>query len=80
MMFASKVGWIESPNPFKGLVQRQFVEREQYWRDRKGIAEALDRPTLLDSMLKVQKENPGATDFNPNMHAMSMIGGGNDSM
>ena len=78
LLWAQRKGWFEFPNPFGHLQQRQFVERKQYWQDRKG--QFLDKHTLLDSMLKIQQDNPEATDFEPEWHSMSLVGGSNDSM
>ena len=59
------------------IVQRQFFEKQEYWKEAKGRPK--DRETLTDVFLEAQKEHPEVKDFQPMMHSMTVIGAGTES-
>jgi hypothetical protein len=76
LLWLNKRGWYNHAVSFTPIIQRQFFERQEYWKEIKGRPE--DRSTLTDLFLLAQQEHPEAADFQPLLQSMSAIGGAVD--
>ncbi|CZR63115.1 uncharacterized protein PAC_13012 [Phialocephala subalpina] len=75
ILWCNKHGWFDHPNVFMPIVQRQFFERQEHWKEVGNMKTvAGDRPTLTEMFLKAQQDHPEVQDFQPFMHSMSTIG------
>lgn len=78
-MWFDKQGWIKSAaNPYLAIMQRQFFERQDHWKDPLE-GRPRDRDTLTDKFIIAQKENPDQKDFVPMMHSLSVMGAAGES-
>jgi hypothetical protein len=78
MLWLNSKGWFNPPNPFMPIVQRQFFERHEYWKEMKD--RPTDRTTLTDILLLIKQDHPEATDYQPLMQSLGVIGAAVESM
>lgn len=80
LLWFNKHGWFDRPNAFWPIVQRQFFERQEYWKEVGNMKTTSgDRPTLTEMFLRAQQEHPEVPDFQPMIHSMSVIGAASEA-